>query len=50
MRYLLNLIQPTNDFTNRIIGLLSKYPNIDPKALGLKPNWENEQLWTTSKH
>ena len=45
MRYLLNVIHPQNDFTNRIINLLNQYPNIDPKALGLKQNWDNEPLW-----
>ena len=45
MKYLLNVIHPSNNFTARIASLLDKYPNIDPNALGLKPNWQNEPLW-----
>ena len=45
MRYLLNVIQPNNTFTKDLKTLLSNYPNIDPNALGLKENWENEPLW-----
>jgi abortive infection bacteriophage resistance protein len=46
MKYLLDQIQPENNFTERIDYLLKKYPNVDPNALGLKPNWQNEPLWT----
>lgn len=46
MKYLLNIIHPNNDFTLRLIHLLKKYPNIDPDALGLKPKWHEEPLWT----
>ncbi len=45
MKYLMNVINPGNHFTQRLQGLLSKYPNIDPKALGLKLNWQHEPLW-----
>lgn len=45
MKYLINVINPRNDFTKRMEALLIKYPNIDPNALGLKPNWQNEPLW-----
>lgn len=45
MKYLLNRIQPANNFTERLNYLLMKYPNIDPNAIGLKPNWINEDLW-----
>lgn len=45
MKYLMNIINPENNFKNRFIELLTKYPNIDPNALGLKPNWNNEPLW-----
>ena len=46
MKYLLNIIHPTNDFTRRLSDLLKKYPSVDPNALGMKPNWESEKLWT----
>jgi abortive infection bacteriophage resistance protein len=45
MRYLLNTIQPNNCFPSKLAALFSKYPNVDPNALGMKPNWQNEPLW-----
>src|SRR5690554_1309996 len=45
MKYLLNVIQPGNNFTSRLKNLLLRYPNVDPNALGIKPNWEQEPLW-----
>lgn len=47
MKYLLNIIQPKNPFTEKLYGLFEKYPNVDPNALGMKPNWFEEPLWTT---
>ena len=46
MKYLLNVIHPNNNFTSQINVLLKKYPNIDLKALGMKPDWNSEPLWT----
>lgn len=45
MKYLLNHIHRENHFTQRLVALLNKYPNIDPRALGLKLNWNLEPLW-----
>ncbi len=45
MKYLLNIIQPPNRFTSRLDELFNKYPNVDPNALGMKPNWQQEPLW-----
>lgn len=45
MKYLLNIINPGNTFTQRLDILMGKYPNIDPNALGLKPGWQQEPLW-----
>lgn len=45
MKYLLNTIQPSNEFTTRLERLFVKYPNVDPDALGMKPNWRQEPLW-----
>ncbi len=45
MKYLLDVIQPENRFTLKLSGLLTKYPSVDPNALGLKANWQNEPLW-----
>lgn len=45
MKYLLNIIIPDNRFTTNLNRLFDKYPNIDPNALGMKPNWQEEPLW-----
>ncbi|WP_445733196.1 Abi family protein [Mariniflexile sp.] len=45
MKYLLNNIQPNNNFRNSLNNLFVKYPNVDPNALGMKPNWQKEPLW-----
>ena len=45
MKYLLNIIQPENTFTDKLYSLFEKYPNVDPNALGMKPDWYNEPLW-----
>lgn len=45
MKYLLNTIHPYNDFSTRLNDLFTKYPNVDPNALGMKTNWQQEPLW-----
>jgi hypothetical protein len=45
MKYLLDRIQPENNFSQRLNILFVKYPNVDPNAIGMKPNWNNENLW-----
>lgn len=45
MKYLLNIIVPENEFTEKLQSILDKYPNVDPNALGLKTNWDMEPLW-----
>ena len=45
MKYLLNTIKPDNEFTERLDALFKKYPNVDLKALDMKPNWQQEPLW-----
>lgn len=45
MKYLLDRIQPENNFRERLFNLFEKYPNADPNVIGLKPNWTNEKLW-----
>ena len=45
MKYLLNVVQPVNHFTEKLDALLLKYVNVDPNALGMKPNWKNEPVW-----
>jgi hypothetical protein len=45
MKYLVNNINEENHFSTKLQELLKKYPNIDPNALGLYPDWQNEPLW-----
>lgn len=45
MKYLLNIIQPENNFTEKLNGLFIKYYNVDSHALGMKVNWQNVPLW-----
>jgi abortive infection bacteriophage resistance protein len=45
MKYLLDRIQPENNFTERLFNFFEKYPTVNPNAIGLKPNWQNEKLW-----
>lgn len=46
MKYLLNIIQPENTFTLKLCSLFEKYSNVDPNALGMKPDWLKEPLWS----
>jgi hypothetical protein len=45
MKYLLNIITPENSFSLKLQELFKKYPTVDVNALGMKPNWEQEDLW-----
>jgi abortive infection bacteriophage resistance protein len=45
IKYLLDRVNPHNCFSQKLQALFSQYPNIDPKALGMKPDWQNEPLW-----
>lgn len=45
MKYLLNIIEPENPFSEKLQWLFEKYPNVDPKALGMKSKWQEEELW-----
>ncbi len=42
---MLNTIIPKNDFSIKLNNLLVQYPSVDPNALGMKPNWQDEPLW-----
>ena len=45
-RYLLNIISPGSDWTDRFKELLADYPDIPRAGLGLIPDWEKHPLWT----
>lgn len=48
IKYLLNVVQPKNHFTEQLADLFIKYPSVDSNALGMKSNWNNELLWKTA--
>ena len=43
--YFLQTINPKNTFALRFKQLLSKYSNVDTRAMGFPENWEEEKLW-----
>lgn len=45
IKYLLNVIEPDNNFTSQINWLLVEYPNINKHAMDIPDNWEMEPLW-----
>jgi abortive infection bacteriophage resistance protein len=45
IKYLLDRVNPDNLFSEKLKALMTQYPNIDPKALGMKSDWQNEPLW-----
>lgn len=50
MKYLLNVIQPNNSLTARLVNLMKDYPTVDPNAIGFKESWSEEPLWSDSKN
>ncbi len=45
IKYLLDRVSPQNRLSEKLKALFIRYPNIDPNALGMKPDWQNEPLW-----
>lgn len=45
VKYLLDSIDPQNEFKSRLLFLLNKYPHVDLNAMGFCANWETEALW-----
>lgn len=45
MKYLLDVVNPQNQFADKLKGLFQKYPNISPMALGFTVSWESELLF-----
>ncbi len=43
--YLLHSVNSNNKFKDKFYHLLSKYPNVDPAAMGFTRAWRNEPLW-----
>ena len=43
--YWLNAIDPANTFAADFKALLTRYPNVDPAAMGAPRGWEEEPLW-----
>ena len=45
MLYLLKIINPKTQFSNRLHDLLAKYPDVNTHSMGFAKNWELEELW-----
>lgn len=45
IRYWLNIIEPDNTLTQNLTTLFSKYPGVNPGALGFPSSWQQEPLW-----
>ncbi|MDV0446568.1 hypothetical protein MsAg5_04130 [Methanosarcinaceae archaeon Ag5] len=45
IQYLLNAIDPQNDFKQRFFDLINKYPSVKLNEMGFPPNWRNESFW-----
>ena len=45
IKYFLNIISPQNDMRNKLVKLLSDFPNIDTAAMGFPVGWQQEPLW-----
>ncbi|MDE6402700.1 MAG: Abi family protein [Muribaculaceae bacterium] len=43
--YLLQSVNPHNNFASRFKSLIAKYPDVDVSAMGFPANWESEALW-----
>jgi abortive infection bacteriophage resistance protein len=43
--YLLNIVNPSHTFRQKLEDLFLKYPNVDRAAMGFPPEWRNELLW-----
>ena len=43
--YLLNTVNPSHSFKQKLENLFVKYPNVDRMAMGFPENWHTEPLW-----
>lgn len=45
IRYFLSSVSPKNNFNEKIVDLLARFPSIDITAMGFCRNWADEELW-----
>lgn len=43
--YWLNAIDSQNNFATELKSLFTKYPTVNPSAMGFTQNWQQEPLW-----
>ena len=48
--YLLNIVNPSHTFIQKLEILFKKYPNVDRAAMGFPANWKLEPLWNKKNH
>ena len=45
IKYLLNIIEPNNNFTSQVNWLFIEHPSVNKSAMNFPSNWEMESLW-----
>lgn len=46
IKYLINVVNPNNTFTEKLVKLIEKYPNIDiHKGMSFQMDWKEQPLW-----
>ena len=45
IQYLLDIIEPSNNFRDKLKTLFQKHPFVDEKNMGFPRNWDREQFW-----
>ena len=46
LQYLLQTVNPSNNFKVKLEDLFESYPDVDKFALGFPEEWKNEKLWS----
>ena len=45
VKYMQNVIKPTNTFAQRLRSLIDHFPQVDVKKMGFPRNWKEDPLW-----
>ena len=50
IKYFLDIISPTNDFSEKLKSLFESFPEIDLKAMGFPIDWMQQPLWSKTSN
>lgn len=45
IRYFLGSVSPNNNFNEKLVDLLARFPSVDVTAMEFCENWRHEPLW-----